>query len=106
MTVTFPEEEVITTTSRQHQPLYNVILMNDDDHSFEYVIRMLKELFAYSESRSSNLAMEVHNSGRAIVKTTTKEHAELKQEQIHAYGPDKAIKSSKGSMTCIIEPTE
>jgi ATP-dependent Clp protease adaptor protein ClpS len=39
-----------------------------------------------------------------IVLTTTMEHAELKQEQIHAFGPDPLSKESAGSMTAIIEP--
>ena len=32
--------------------------------------------------------------------------AELKQEQIHAYGPDPTIQRSAGSMTAVIEPAE
>jgi len=38
--------------------------------------------------------------------TTTKEHAELKQEQIHAFGPDSLIPQCAGSMTATIEPVE
>ena len=44
-------------------------------------------------------------NARVIVLTTTREHAELKQEQIHAFGPDPySTKDCKGSMTAIIEP--
>jgi ATP-dependent Clp protease adaptor protein ClpS len=51
------------------------------------------------------MAMEVHTSGRVIVLTTTREHAELKQDQIHAFGPDPfSSRECKGSMTAIIEP--
>jgi ATP-dependent Clp protease adaptor protein ClpS len=41
-----------------------------------------------------------------IVETTTRERAELKQEQIHAYGPDSRIPRCKGSMSAVIEPAE
>ena len=34
------------------------------------------------------MACEVDTTGRVIVDTTTKERAELKRDQIHAYGPD------------------
>jgi ATP-dependent Clp protease adaptor protein ClpS len=40
-----------------------------------------------------------------IVLTTTKEHAELKRDQIHAFGPDPlSSRSCAGSMSSVIEP--
>ena len=87
------------------QPPYHVVLHNDDDHSFEYVIGMLQQLFGYPREQGFQMALEVHTTGRVIVLTTTKEHAELKQDQIHAYGADPwSSKECKGSMTAIIEP--
>jgi ATP-dependent Clp protease adaptor protein ClpS len=53
--------------------------------------------------RGFQIADEVHRSGKAICLTTTLEHAELKRDQIHAYGPDKEIKRCKGSMSATIE---
>jgi ATP-dependent Clp protease adapter protein ClpS len=51
------------------------------------------------------MAEEVHTTGRVIVLTTTKEYAEFKQDQIHAFGPDPwSSKECKGSMTAILEP--
>jgi ATP-dependent Clp protease adaptor protein ClpS len=41
-----------------------------------------------------------------IVLTTSKEHAEIKQEQIHAFGPDPRIARCKGSMSAVIEPAQ
>jgi len=89
-----------------HMPPYHVILLNDDDHTYEYVIRMLGELFGHPMSKAFLMAEEVDKRGRAIVDTTTKERAELKQEQIHAYGADPLSKNSKGSMSAIIEAAE
>ena len=49
----------------------------------------------------------MHRTGRCILLTTTKEHAELKQDQIHAFGPDPlSSKDCQGSMTAVIEPAE
>jgi ATP-dependent Clp protease adaptor protein ClpS len=98
--VVVPEEE----QQVRRQPPYNVILLNDDDHTFEYVIRMLKELFAYPEEKGFKMADEVHRTGRVIVLTTTLEHAELKRDQIHAFGPDPLLERCKGSMSAMIEP--
>lgn len=86
------------------QPRYNVVLWNDDDHTYEYVVKMLKELFAHPVERGFQMAKEVDQTGRVICLTTTKEHAELKRDQIHAYGRDPLIAKCKGSMSASIEP--
>jgi ATP-dependent Clp protease adaptor protein ClpS len=103
---TLPEPKVVPREREkvQRQPPYNVILINDDDHTYEYVVRMLKELFGYPVEKGFRLAEEVDRTGRAVVLTTSKEHAELKQDQIHAYGPDPLLDRCKGSMTAVIEP--
>ena len=90
----------------QRQPPYNVILYNDDDHTFDYVIRMLKDLFSHPEEMGFKMATEVHTKGRVIVCTTSLERAELKRDQIHAYGSDPLLPRSKGSMSASIEPAE
>jgi len=98
---TRPEEEVVT----KRQPPYNVVLLNDDDHTYRYVIEMLQALFGHPPEKGFQMAEEVDRTGRVIVLTTSKEHAELKQDQIHAYGPDPYLnRECQGSMTAIIEP--
>jgi ATP-dependent Clp protease adaptor protein ClpS len=105
-TLTLPETETREEEKTRRQPPYHVILLNDDDHSYAYVILMLKELFAHPVEKGYQLAEEVDKTGKAVVLTTTKEHAELKQDQIHAYGPDPTIPRCQGSMTAVIEPAE
>lgn len=105
-TTTTPERKTKEKTQVKRQPPYNVILHNDDDHSFDYVIRMLKELFAHPETLGKKMAEEVHERGRVIVLTTSMEHAELKADQIHAYGPDPRIPRCKGSMSAELEAAE
>ena len=91
-------------TKHKRQPRYHVILWNDDDHSFPYVVRMLQQLFGHPNPRGYKLADEVDKSGRAIVLTTTMEHAELKRDQIHAFGRDELVDLCRGSMSASIEP--
>lgn len=86
------------------QPRYHVILWNDDDHSFEYVIEMMQQLFGHPEPAGMKIAESVHVEGRAICLTTTMEHAELKRDQIHAFGREKGHPRCKGSMKASIEP--
>lgn len=87
-----------------HIPRYHVVLWNDDDHSYEYVIRMLMQLFGHPFERAYQMAKEVDTAGRCIVLTTTKEHAELKRDQIHAFGRDPLVDECSGSMSATIEP--
>ena len=88
----------------RRQPRYNVILWDDSDHTFHYVIHMCQLLFGHTLERAMQIAKEVDASGRAILLTTTKEHAELKQEQIHSFGKDPLATKCSGSMSSTIEP--
>jgi ATP-dependent Clp protease adaptor protein ClpS len=108
-------EPVVETVKRKRtrqqnkpkrQPRYHVILWDDDDHSYEYVIEMMRALFSHQVERGFEIAVEVDTKGRAVCLTTTKEHAELKRDQIHAYGKDRLIRNCVGSMSASIEPEE
>lgn len=90
----------------KRQPPYHVILWNDEDHSFAYVITMMQKLFGHPLTKGFEIAEEVHLRGRAIVLTTTREHAELKRDQIHAFGKDELVDGCQGSMWATIEPSE
>jgi ATP-dependent Clp protease adaptor protein ClpS len=105
-TITLPAQPKVRPEEQTRKmPMYNVVLLDDDYHTFEYVIAMLQQLFGYPPEKGYQLALEVHTQGRVIVLTTTKEHAELKRDQIHAFGPDPlASKECVGSMSAVIEP--
>jgi ATP-dependent Clp protease adaptor protein ClpS len=103
-TITLPEEKTEERTKRQ--PPYHVILLNDDDHTYQYVIHMLLTLFGHPPEKGFKMAEEVDKTGRVIVDTTSRERAELKQEQIHAFGPDPLLPRCQGSMSAVIEPAE
>jgi ATP-dependent Clp protease adaptor protein ClpS len=92
-------------TKPKRQPPYHVILWDDQDHTHAYVIVMLQSLFGYPPTKGFQLADEVDRRGRAIVLTTTLEHAELKRDQIRAYGKDILNAECRGSMYATIEPS-
>jgi ATP-dependent Clp protease adaptor protein ClpS len=87
-------------------PLWHVILLDDDDHTYEYVIEMLVKIFGHSHETAYRMACEVDRTGRVIVDTTSLERAELKRDQIHAYGRDWRLERSAGSMSATIEPAD
>jgi ATP-dependent Clp protease adaptor protein ClpS len=101
-TTAFPEVE--DETSDQLQPLYHVILLNDEDHTYDYVVEMLGKIFKMSEATAFSHAVEVDTKGTTILLTCELEKAELKRDQIHSYGPDWRLPRSLGSMAALVEP--
>lgn len=87
-----------------HVPQYNVVLLDDDDHSYEYVIQMLMDIFGHPERKAYDMACTVDREGRVIVHTAHKERAEFKRDQIQAYGADPLIPHCRGSMSAVVEP--
>ncbi|HEY9783791.1 MAG TPA: ATP-dependent Clp protease adaptor ClpS [Candidatus Obscuribacterales bacterium] len=100
------KEEHAEEHKRKREPRYNVVLLNDDDHSYEYVILMLEKIFGHPKPVGFLMAWAVDKQGRAVVYTCEKEHAEFYKERIESHGPDRLIKRCKGSMSAIIEPIE
>ena len=100
----YEQKEAVAVATPKRQPRFHVVLWDDDDHSYEYVIFMMRQLFGHSVEAGFKIAQNVDQAGRAICLTTTKEHAELKRDQIHAFGKDQLIGRCKGSMSATIEP--
>lgn len=101
-----PKAEPATKGKTDQLPPFHVVLLDDDDHTYAYVIDMLQSLFSHAVEEAFVLAQEVDRSGRAIVCTTHKEKAELKRDQILGYGCDFRISRCKQSMKAVIEPAE
>ncbi len=85
-------------------PLYRVVLLDDNEHTYDYVIEMLERLFLFSRTEAFQHAVEVDTTGRTVVITCELPQAEFARDQIHAYGADPRMPNSKGSMSAVIEP--
>jgi ATP-dependent Clp protease adaptor protein ClpS len=88
----------------QLTPLFHVVLLDDDEHTYDYVIEMLMKIFCHSPEAAFRHAVEVDTDGRTVVLTCEREQAEFGRDQIHAYGADPRMPISKGSMSAVIEP--
>jgi len=97
-----PEAELLD--KERLTPLYHVVLLDDDEHTYDYVVEMLMKLFLFSEAEAFGHAVEVDTTGRTIVITCELPEAEFARDQILAYGPDWRMPESNGSMSAIIEP--
>ncbi len=85
-------------------PPWNVVLIDDDEHSYDYVIEMLGNVFGMTKARAYMHACEVSAAGRTVLITSSREYAELKQEQVRAYGADPRVAKCSGPMLVEIEP--
>ena len=63
------------------------MILNDEEHTFPYVIELLDQALPARPSQGRRADLRIHTTGRAIVYTTHKELAELKRDQVIAYGP-------------------
>lgn len=96
--------EVSEVEREQHAPLYHVVLLDDDEHTYDYVIEMLQKLFLFSENAAFEHAVEVDTMGKTIVMTCDLPAAEFARDQIHSYGADPRMPKSKGSMSAMVVP--
>jgi ATP-dependent Clp protease adaptor protein ClpS len=85
------------------EPLFHLILLDDNDHTYEYVVELLGHVFGYAAGKAYALACVVDSEGRAIVETSSKERVMLHQERIHSFGADPRIPRCAGSMSAIVE---
>jgi ATP-dependent Clp protease adapter protein ClpS len=63
-----PDVEELEGTGVAAAPPWMTILHNCDCHTFEEVVRQLMKAIGCSEERGWELAWQVHNTGKAVVK--------------------------------------
>jgi ATP-dependent Clp protease adaptor protein ClpS len=84
--------------------LFHVVLLDDNDHTYDYVIEMLQNLFFVPLQVAFQHAVEVDTTGRTVVITCERPEAEFARDQIHGYGADPRMPKSKGSMSAVVVP--
>ncbi|HEU5020889.1 MAG TPA: ATP-dependent Clp protease adaptor ClpS [Bryobacteraceae bacterium] len=101
---TFSAPEIESAGQEEQAKLYRVVLLDDDDHTYDYVIEMLQKIFIFSAEQALNHAREVDSTGRTPLITCELPEAEYARDQIHGYGADWRMPRSKGSMSAVVEP--
>ncbi len=89
---------------RDLTPLYRVVLLDDDDHTYDYVIEMLQKVFVFTMQEAYKHAVEVDTRGRTVLITCELAQAEFARDQVQSYGPDWRLDRSRGSMSALVEP--
>ena len=89
-TVTSPETVVLEQPSTdevvsEDRP-WIVIVWNDPINLMSYVTFVLQKLFGYSLEKATELMLDVHTKGRAVVASDTRERAEMHVFRLHEHG--------------------
>ncbi len=63
-----------------------VIVWNDPINLMSYVVLVFQKLFGYSRAKATELMLDVHHKGRAVVSNGTREKAELDVFRLHEHG--------------------
>lgn len=81
------ETLVKKSTARKHVPMYRVLLHNDDFNSMEHVVQVLLiTIPGMQTSQATDIMLEAHNNGLAVVIVVPQEHAEFYCEQLKMHG--------------------
>jgi ATP-dependent Clp protease adaptor protein ClpS len=62
------------------------IVWDDPVNLMSYVTYVLMELFGYSKERANELMLRVHNEGKAVVSTGSREEMEHDVARLHEFG--------------------
>ena len=75
---------------------WNVVVLNDPVNLMSYVAFVLRKLFGFSEDKATRLMLEVHERGRSVVWTGSREKAELYVQQLQGHQLLSRIEQVKG----------
>jgi ATP-dependent Clp protease adaptor protein ClpS len=109
-TGTTPAVEPKSDAAVKLLPPYHVLIENDDHHSQDFVVMVLRKVFGYDEPKATQLMHAAEEMGEAVVWTGPKEVAELKLDQIRTCHEHRVLDSNYaasidlGPVGCRIEP--
>lgn len=81
-----PSVEERVDETLEHDAPWIVLVWNDPINLMSYVSFVFQKLFGYSKEKADALMLDVHEKGRAVVSTGSRERAEIDVFHLHEYG--------------------
>ncbi len=75
----------ITRIKIEEPPMYKVVMMNDDETTFDFVIFVLEDIFLKSTKEATRLCMEAHLKGSVTVGIYPRDIAQSKLDSVESY---------------------
>jgi ATP-dependent Clp protease adaptor protein ClpS len=85
-TVERPRVDEESSTDESTDQPWIVLVWNDPINLMSYVTFVLQKLFGYSREKATKLMLDVHEKGRAVVSSGTREKAEMDVYRLHEHG--------------------
>ena len=85
-TLTREEQQVDFAQILDAESPWQVIVWNDPVNLMSYVAYIFRSYFGYTRARAEELMLAVHNNGKAIVFTGSKDEAQKHTSALHGYG--------------------
>ncbi len=79
-------EEPGADDERHEDSPWIVIVWNDPINLMSYVALVFRKVFGYPTAKATKLMLQVHNEGKAVVSSGTREKAEHDVARLHAHG--------------------
>ena len=79
------EQSVAETVADPDRP-WITIVWNDPINLMSYVTHVFMTVFGYPKAKAEKLMLDVHQKGRAVVSSGTRERMELDVSTLHGYG--------------------
>lgn len=97
------QEEIDTMEATKVVRKFKVVLFNDEEHSYDYVVEILTKICKLTREQAFRCAVEVDLTGRTIVFYGEREKCVELSHQINDYGPDYRMPRSLNSMESAVE---
>jgi ATP-dependent Clp protease adaptor protein ClpS len=78
-------DDAASDESKTERP-WLVIVWDDPVNLMSYVTWVFQKLFGFSRAKATQLMLRVHNEGKAVVGSGSREKAELDCFRLHAHG--------------------
>ena len=79
-----PEIQILEESETELEPLYSVIIHNDNVTPMDFVVHVLKTCFYLSNPKSADIMFTAHVYGSAYVQSLVKPEAEKRIKKAHA----------------------
>jgi len=79
------QDQVIEVVDQQDRP-WVTLVWDDPVNLMSYVTYVFQKLFGYSETHATQLMMQVHTEGKAVVSAGSRESMEADVSKLHAAG--------------------
>jgi ATP-dependent Clp protease adaptor protein ClpS len=81
-----PRERPDTDSVVEPTTPWITLVWNDPVNLMSYVVYVLQKLFGYSKEKATSLMLDVHQKGRAVVSSGSREQMENDVARLHAAG--------------------